>query len=331
MERGLGGRLDSVLAQCMYFGLSFGRVGADFRCLVCPIFERAAIHELERTIATGTARSIHIYIFEALLLKHHLHGFTRYRLLQELSSESCLETGIHAGSHSAAASSLALGGGADASSAPPTALCDWTGLALYCNALLTAFNSARLCLPATLCPRIVAVVQQSLADISEAIGALGDPNWKKSWPVAKQNKFKAACRLFAEELLPFVNRCLDTLFPFKAIATTAGLAITEQTLMVNTVTVYSILILTLWNISDNILSSGHTVPKGTVDAISAPTKSPRYFGHNPPIRTTVGNDPPIRRTHRNTPPIRRADGNDPPIRNGRPKRRSARRTIAVIY
>ncbi len=56
LRRGVGDRLESVLAQCMYFGLSFGRVGADFRSLAAPIFEEAAFDKFNQSLSAATAR-----------------------------------------------------------------------------------------------------------------------------------------------------------------------------------------------------------------------------------------------------------------------------------
>ncbi|KAL3202801.1 hypothetical protein MRX96_001177 [Rhipicephalus microplus] len=52
----LSGRLDSVLSQCMYFGLSFSRVGADFRPLLARKFQQAASSRFSSSITRATER-----------------------------------------------------------------------------------------------------------------------------------------------------------------------------------------------------------------------------------------------------------------------------------
>ena len=56
MNKGVSGRLDSVYGQCMYFGLSFSRIGADFRGIVISVFHKHALKQFKAAIVRATHR-----------------------------------------------------------------------------------------------------------------------------------------------------------------------------------------------------------------------------------------------------------------------------------
>lgn len=56
LNKGVGSSLSSLLGQSMYFGLSFSRVGADFRALIGPIFVKTIINNFSAAIRRATKK-----------------------------------------------------------------------------------------------------------------------------------------------------------------------------------------------------------------------------------------------------------------------------------
>uniref|UniRef100_A0A914USC1 Conserved oligomeric Golgi complex subunit 8 n=1 Tax=Plectus sambesii TaxID=2011161 RepID=A0A914USC1_9BILA len=198
LQRGVGGRLDSLLAQTMYFGLSFGRVGADFRSLAAPLFEHAAFSDFSSAVDSATARLLNAMVTNFL-------------------------PDVHPGSHKAASSAMSTSEGKQDLS-PPMTLMDWTPLAVYCNTLLGSFNTIRVCLPLTLAPRVARSLQDSLLTIVTTLATSAHQGFQQ---LSRDNqaKLRAVCSLLTDDLTLFLNRCLEALFPTKAIATILGVGV----------------------------------------------------------------------------------------------------------
>ena len=197
LEKGVGNRLDSVLGQCMYFGQSFSRVGADFRCLLVPIFQEA-VTDLFRKIVQDTTKE-----FES-----------------EMMSYSLLSTSISYNQMSATGSLANVNKQSEVPQ-PPITLLDFPPLAVYVNGILYAFNQLRLCLPlsiATQLPKMLLSSLKCVANIILAFYYAEEPAFSESEKVS----FVRFCNAFLDEVIPHLEACAQFLIPQQAVTDTFG-------------------------------------------------------------------------------------------------------------
>ncbi|GAB0098765.1 Conserved oligomeric Golgi complex subunit 8 [Sergentomyia squamirostris] len=187
--------VDTVLGQCMYFGLSFGRVGADFRGLMAPIFVRTIGQHFQNAISSVTRQ------FE--------QDIESYTLINKIS------TGLNRGKN---ASSENL--------SPPDSLLDFHPLATYCNGLLQAFNDLRLCAPLGVADNVAKAIQASMERVSRAIFAFYRQE-QQAFSQAERDNFIRLCSCFAYDLIPYIQRCIHCLFPPHTIAHTLGVNVSS--------------------------------------------------------------------------------------------------------
>ncbi|XP_045118300.1 conserved oligomeric Golgi complex subunit 8-like [Portunus trituberculatus] len=194
LQRGVGSNLEAVLAQCMFFGQSFSRIGADFRNLLIPLFQKAALTQLEKDI-----RIANIKFDETLSCFSLMEA-------QQLSSSATLlpET--------------------QDKTRPPLSLMEFAPLAHYMNGLVAAFNTLRQCCPVATLSEAMKLIQQSLGKVISALLELHRLE-SSGFTAREVASFQRMCCVVANDLFPHINKCLRFLYPLQQIALITGIPV----------------------------------------------------------------------------------------------------------
>lgn len=186
-----GASIASLLDQCMYFGLSLGRVGADFRPLLAPLFAERIFEVFDGAVTRATQRFV--------------RRVRREPIQAPVDNSAAL---VHP------ANGAAPGGAAapTASAQMPTphpSLIAHTWLALLANGWLAALNELRQCAVWAVANRCADVLTRACTEAAQALRAVADQRLLEG---AEASHFQALCGVFCEHLLPFMTDCFGAIF-----------------------------------------------------------------------------------------------------------------------
>lgn len=198
-----GSSFGSTLSQCMYFGLSFSKVGCDFRGLIAPIITKCIKRYFKQTVTNGTKK-----------FQRDMDSFT---LINKVYS-----TGV--ASNSSNSNQIKR---IDSNDTTPKLenIQDFYPLAEYCNCLLTAFNDLRVCAPLSLVYHVTQTVQQSLHDVANIILLFYQHEHQAFTEIAKE-QFTLFCKCFVYELIPYIQNCIKLVYPTLQISKYLGVPVT---------------------------------------------------------------------------------------------------------
>ncbi|XP_061731739.1 conserved oligomeric Golgi complex subunit 8 [Nerophis ophidion] len=199
LQRGVGGRLDSLLGQCMYFGLSFSRVGADFRGQLATVFQKVAAEAFQKATQEAVEQ-----------FQEDMNAYTLVALPSVLGGTAPPSApGVQPGALQ-----------------PPMSLLDFHPLARFLNNILTSFNELRLCCPLGLARHVTALLQDALRTVTQQLVAFHRAE-ESAFSERERELFTRMCGVYARDLLPFINQCLKTLFPPQQMALVLGVPVSQ--------------------------------------------------------------------------------------------------------
>lgn len=193
LNRGISS-LDTVLGQCMYFGMSFSRIGADFRSQMAPIFLRVISKRVEEGVKAAT--------------KDFQLEMENYTLINRVSSRK-----------------EAIGYSDDTDSvSPPESMMDFRPLANYCNSILNLLNDLRLCAPMAMATHLARALECSLQAVATVIGSFFKQE-QQAFAATEKENFLRFCSSFVYDLIPYLQKCVHVLFPVQTLADHLGVPV----------------------------------------------------------------------------------------------------------
>ncbi|XP_076249420.1 conserved oligomeric Golgi complex subunit 8 [Calliopsis andreniformis] len=183
--------IDSILGQCTYFGLSFGRVGADFTGRMSDIFVRVIGEKFESSVFKTTKKFEKDMESFTLINKTHR---TNIKMNVTINSEN-----------------------------PPEQLVEFFPLAEYCNGIIHAFNEIRLCPPVAVAIFCVNILHESLHNVAKSI-LIFYKQEQQAFAAAERENMLKFMDCLSEQLIPYVQYCIHAIFPPSQIATHLGIS-----------------------------------------------------------------------------------------------------------
>ncbi|XP_033172967.1 conserved oligomeric Golgi complex subunit 8 [Drosophila mauritiana] len=191
------GSVETVLGQCMYFGLSFSRVGADFRALMAPIFVGVIRCRFESSVEQVDEQFERELERFTLINKVALHSHARKQVDPEQESY-----------------------------APPETLLDFYPLAALCNGYLSALNELRLCAPLALATDVTRCLQHSLQQAAQRVLAFYRQE-QQAFAGSEREAFVRLCSCLAYDLVPYIQRCIHGVFPPQSLTVHLGISLLQ--------------------------------------------------------------------------------------------------------
>lgn len=182
---------ESLLNQCMFLCLSFGRVGADMRCVLTPLFRDNILIQLN----SGLERAV-----SQLEKQMRSYKVPSIKNVPRPVNENM-------------------------ASGPPENLLDYYPLAEYCNGLLTVLNSLRVTAPLNIVKEVYKGFRKCLEKAVQILIAFYHREQQSFTDIERQN-FVLFCVCFSDDLVPYITKCLSQSFPSTHIAELLGVTLT---------------------------------------------------------------------------------------------------------